>query len=236
MPKAFRVLLIVTIVLVNPITGFIFGRFGVAEGIFIKWVALGKPPEMPVKILAADVGNIGIYVRTISGQIYSYGFGDNSSVWTKRTESEVHGYNFPDCLMGNKAPGKHIRNEVDYYPVYWCGEWGGGHAYYAIRTDGSVWVWKISDFFPDGLIPICGYPLAGLLITILCVLALVTAKKQEPKSVKMQRAPNTGFLSGTPRKGCVPFAPFGYAVRGTLCGQPIRWVFPCKIKLSRSAL
>lgn len=179
MLKIIRIFLILAIVLFNPLTGLIFG-FLSFNGTFIKWESLGKPPELPTEILAADVRNTGVYVKTISGQIYECCFGENLSSWAKRTESEVHGYNSTDCLMGRKAEGKHIRDEIDNYSVYWCGEWDSGHAYYAIRKDGSVWVWKHSTLFPDWVIQLCGYPLIGLIIGIMIGAMLqIFAKRQK---------------------------------------------------------
>ena len=170
-------LLIAAIVILNPVTGLAFWFLN-EGGTFTRWASLGTPPETPTGILAADVRNVGVFVRTASGQIYQYYQNGNSNTWIKRSENEVRGYNFPDCLMGKPDGGKHLRTEIDNYPVYWCGEFDYGRAYYAIREDGSVWVWKRSGSFPDWAIHLCVYTSAGVIVCVaLFVLIRVTTKR-----------------------------------------------------------
>jgi hypothetical protein len=184
MIKKIRLFLIIVIILFNPITGFIFG-FLELSGAFTRWESLGKPPEMPVEIIAADIRNIGVYVKTMSGNIYECCFGENPPSWKERSESEVQGYNFPDCLMGQEDEGKHLRDEIDNYPVYWCGEWDSGRAYYAIHKDGTVWVLKHSSNYPGWVIRLCGYPFTGLIISIVTgtILQIITKRQTHKNNV-----------------------------------------------------
>lgn len=74
---------------------------------------------------------------------------------------------------------RHIKDEIDNYAIYWCGEWDYGEAYYSIRKDGSVWIWKYFGRFPDWVISICGIPFIGLTIAIIIVTILLTAKNNQ---------------------------------------------------------
>jgi len=164
MVKTLRVILLIILVLFNPITGLIFGLLSF-NGAFVRWHSLGKPPEVPTRILAADVRDTGVAVETVSGQIYECCFGSDLSSWAKRSPNEVQENNIPGCL-DEKDRGKHLRNEIDNYAVSWCGEFDYGNAYYAIGNDNNVWVWKHSGVFPDWVIQLCIYPGVGIIISL----------------------------------------------------------------------
>ncbi len=165
--RRIKYLLVALLILINPISGLLYGYLD-EIGAFHQWESLGTPPEKPINILAAKLRGIGVDVITESGQIYECCNSENQSSWSKVSMDEVRVFNWIDCLNGGGDEGKrYLKDQIDHYAVYWCGEWDYGHAYYAIRRDGSVWAWKQSSDTFEMIIRLCGYPLIGLVMAIL---------------------------------------------------------------------
>ena len=92
----------------------------------------------------------------------------------KVKKKNIKEINWLDCAFGDR---KHLDDEIDNYALYWCGEFDYGRAYYAIRKDGTVWLWKHFGNFPDEAIPGCGYPTIGIIVMLMILAKLKTMHK-----------------------------------------------------------
>lgn len=168
--------LIILLILINPVTGYFLGEL-TRDGVFRRWESIGSPPEKPISIFAGRVSDfpfadsifsgtiykgrkILVYVKTESGNFYQC-CSKTNPLWSPIESTKIEELNWLDCALGDR---KHLKDEIDNYALYWCGEFDYGRAYYAIKKDGTVWVWKHYGRFPDEAIPVCGYPITGFII------------------------------------------------------------------------
>jgi hypothetical protein len=189
--------LIILLILINPITGYFLGEL-TRDGVFRRWESIGSPPEKPIRIVAGQVRDasttsiffgkvdkgreIIVYVETELGHFYQC-CSKTNSMWSPVESSNIEEINWLDCALGDR---KHLEDEIDNYAIYWCGEFDYGRAYFAIRQDGTVWLWKHYGRFPDEAIPICGYPIIGLIVMVIILRKL--------KRISMDRFYRPSFL------------------------------------------
>jgi len=120
------------------------------KGAFVSWQRLTAPPQKPVEIVGAKMGqdmSATIYVKTTDNRIYSCR-GKSGECWIETNAPAKKAENFGSGSCGgsrsnspysvSNPPGK----VVDRVQVEFCGADYGSLVEYAILDDGNVWTWK----------------------------------------------------------------------------------------------
>lgn len=193
--RVIRWVVICLVMLIGTLGGLAIG-VSVMVGYLTPWHRLPTPPDKPVKIIAGQVGDYPggwpyrgrptvIYIQTVSQKIYSC-CEKSLSGWVERSAVQAKEINFRDCKGQNQHVQRHLSREIDVYDVNWCGEWDWGEADYAIRNDGTIWVWSTYGRFPDWTVPVCGGPLIGMMLASLLV--TVINRRSRRSSIEASRS------------------------------------------------
>ena len=197
-PKTIWVVLVTIFVSLFPFIFAIVSLRIYGELNYPKWESLDSPPETPVRFIAGNIENdesgdlknykgrkTKIYVETTTGNIYQCCSKD-SLAWEKVKKDDVKEANWAGyCLKNGRDENiKHIEGEIDSYALYWCGEADFGTVYYALRKDGTVWVWKQYGRWIDGGILFCKSFSVGIFLIIVVAIVLEVRKRMHKNTRK----------------------------------------------------
>ena len=119
----------------GAILGLIFG-WAYLAGLTIQWQSLGTPPERPLKILAAN--SRGVWVESISGNIF---VASPQGDWSEST-GNLPPDKSPASGQTLRIQPKPLKNVVDMADSYELREENPIYTRYALRSDGSVFMWQ----------------------------------------------------------------------------------------------
>jgi hypothetical protein len=106
------------------------------SGLLVHWQNLGKPPEKPVRILAAN--SRAVWVKMASGEVY---ISSPEGGWRRAEGYVPQGELSSSDLPVRKRP-KPLENAVDTYASTQRAGAEIIYSMYTIREDGNVYLWQ----------------------------------------------------------------------------------------------
>src|SRR5512143_785716 len=142
MAKRFAILLLATIS--GGALGLALAYLGLT-GWFVAWRPIGKPPELASRILA--LSGPSVWVQTSTGMIY---FNESSNecqreCWTVVAEvpsDHTQPAGIKEILPTTCVSPPPFFGALDQKGDCWRGVWQDYNTVYALRGDGSMWVWS----------------------------------------------------------------------------------------------
>ncbi len=171
MAKRFAILLLAAIS--GGALGLALAYLGLS-GFFVAWRPIAKPPELASRILA--LSGPSVWVQTSTGVIYfnASSFDCQRECWTVVAEVPS-GYTQPagvnQILPTTCASPPPFFGALDQKGDCWRGVWQDYNTAYALRRDGSMWLWRFVSGGEWGFITLVFATCTGA--AILFVLALV---------------------------------------------------------------
>ncbi len=171
MAKRFAILLLATIS--GGALGLVIAYLGLS-GWFVAWKPIDQPPEPAMRILA--LSGPSVWVQTSTGVIYFNASSNECQreCWT--VVAEVSSDNTPPASIDKILPSSCASpppffGAIDQKGDCWRGVWQDYNTVYALRRDGSMWVWSFVSGGEWGLFALVFATCTGA--TALFVLALV---------------------------------------------------------------
>ncbi len=145
MAKRFAILLLATIG--GGALGLALAYFGLT-GRFVAWRPVDKPPEPASRILALSWSSV--WVQSSSGVIYfnASPYECQRECWTVVPEVQVDHTQHPginEILSTSCVSPPPLFGAVDQKGDCWRGVWLDYNTVYALRLDGSMWVWTFTS-------------------------------------------------------------------------------------------
>ena len=115
------------------------------SGWFVPWKPIDRPPELAARILA--LSGSSVWVQTSSGEIYFNASSNECQreCWT--VVAEVSSDSTPPAGIQEIFPSSCTSpppffGAIDQKGDCWHGVWQDYNTVYALRRDGSMWVWR----------------------------------------------------------------------------------------------
>ncbi len=145
MAKRFAILLLATIG--GGALGLVLAYLGLT-GWFVTWRPIGKPPERASRILA--LRGTSVWVQTSTGVIYFNASWNECQreCWTVVAEVQAdhtQPVGIEEILPTSCVSPPPFFGALDQKGDCWRGVWQDYSTVYALRSDGSIWVWGFTS-------------------------------------------------------------------------------------------
>jgi hypothetical protein len=143
-----------------------------------RWIRLLPPPE-PVRDFVGPtcyhLGNPGVYVRAVSGQLYAFRGGERDATWSREDSLPKDVLDGP-CSRDATGwawtplkPGPALASQRIDLRHADC----GGRDHYVLLRDGSIWRWGTYSCAIGSLIFLCLYVVCVLVVGLITALVVV---------------------------------------------------------------